>query len=64
MFFSKHDYENYLNVLIELWTNPGLVILSVKPGHNVLGTSMAPIRCNRPLTFVYNYLLTYLCSVF
>ncbi len=25
MFFSKHVYKNYLNVLIELWPNPGLV---------------------------------------
>ncbi len=25
MFFSKYVYKNYLNVLIELWPNPGLV---------------------------------------
>ncbi len=25
MFFSKHVYKNYLNGLIELWPNPGLV---------------------------------------
>ncbi len=24
-FFSKYVYKNYLNVLIELWPNPGLV---------------------------------------
>ncbi len=24
-FFSKHVYKNYLNILIELWSNPGLV---------------------------------------
>ncbi len=25
MFFSKHVYKNCLNVLVELWSNPGLV---------------------------------------
>jgi len=34
-YFSKHIYKNYLNVLIELWPSPGLVLaLSVKPGLN------------------------------
>ncbi len=23
-FFSEHVYKNYLNVIIELWSNPGL----------------------------------------
>ncbi len=33
VFFLRHVYENYLNVLIELWPNPGLVQApSVKPG--------------------------------
>ncbi len=42
MFFSKHVYKNYLNVLIELWPNPGLVqALSVKLGHYVLAFRFA-----------------------
>ncbi len=37
MFFTRHVYKNYSNVLIELWPNPGLVqALSVKPHPSVL----------------------------
>ncbi len=29
-FFSEHVYKNYLNVLIELWSNPGLHLVNLQ----------------------------------
>ncbi len=40
MFFSKYVYKSYLNILIELWPNPGSVeALSVNPGLQLIYVS-------------------------
>ncbi len=54
MFFSKHGYKNYLNVLVELWPNPGLAwALSVKAGLNVLNIDSWPPFFVQSITLFY-----------
>ncbi len=55
MFFFKHVHKNCLNVLIELWFNPGLLWApSVKPGHTVSNVCVNIIDAAQYLHFLYS----------